>query len=157
MIWRFFFAIALMAALGCSISRSSQSISDSSHSISKSSESSSTSSNNSSESLSNSSESSSDSSNDEDDEAYRDDVRDYTYAYVLSGGQFEAFQKGLGDLARRHGITNWEAHRASYRGIGEGLGRAGLTQTQLDVFKTNLAGSSPEKMRDMQLGYDSLI
>jgi hypothetical protein len=150
MIWKPVFAIALVAVLGCSISRSSQSISDSSNSLSKSS-------NSISDSLSNSSDSSSGSSGGGSDEAYRDDVRDYTFAYVLSGGRFEAFQKGLGDLARRHSITNWEAHRDSYRGIGEGLGRAKVTQTQLDVFKTNLAGSSPEKMRDMQVGYDSVI
>jgi hypothetical protein len=157
MIWKPVFAIALVAALGCSISRSSQSISDSSHSLSKSSTNFSKSSNSISDSLSNSSDSSSGSSGGGSDEAYRDDVRDYTYAYILSGGRFEAFQKGLGDLAQRHGITNWETHRASYRGLGEGLGRAKVTQTQLDVFKTNLAGSSPEKMRDMQVGYDSVI
>jgi len=157
MIWKPVFAIALVAALGCSISQSSQSISDSSESSSDSSNNFSKSSNSISESLSNSSDSSSDSSSGGSDEAYRDDVRDYTFAYILSGGRFEAFQKGLGDLARRHGVTNWEANRASYRGIGEGLGRARVTQTQLDVFKTNLAGSSPEKMRDMQVGYDSFI
>jgi len=153
MIRQLAFAVALVAVFGCSISNSSNSLSNSSNSSSNSSESSGSSS----DSLSKSSDSSSGSSGGGDDQAYRDDVRDYTHAYVLSGGEFSAFQRGLGDIARRHGITNWEVRRATYRGIGAGLGKAGASQTQLDEFKANLAASSPEKLQDMQDGYESVI
>ncbi|HVQ76222.1 MAG TPA: hypothetical protein VMT79_11885, partial [Candidatus Binatia bacterium] len=87
-------------------------------SFSASSESSSESSSDSSRSSFDSSASSSGSSSPESKEkAYRDDARDYAEAYVKSGGQFDAFQRRLGEIARKHDITNWEDNQATYVGI----------------------------------------
>ncbi len=62
---------------------------------------------NSSESSSDSSASSSRSSSPESAESqYKSDVREYTAAYVKTGGQFDAFRRGIGDLAKKHNITN---------------------------------------------------
>ena len=33
-------------------------------------------------------------------------MREYTAAYVKTGGQFDAFRRGIGDIARKHNITN---------------------------------------------------
>ena len=107
------------------------------------------------ESSSASSESSSRSSSPERGQAYRDDVRDYTQAYVKSGGDFAAFSNGLSGIAQKHGISNWEADMDTYQGIGEGLKQAGVTQMQLEVWKTNLAGSDPSKAAAIQKGYDN--
>lgn len=75
---------------------------------------------NSSESSSDSSASSSGSSSPESAEAqYKSDVREYTAAYVKTGGQFDAFRRGLGDIAKKHNITNWEDNTVTYEGIGE--------------------------------------
>src|SRR5262249_39847280 len=82
---------------------------------------------NSSESSSDSSASSSGSSSPESAEKqYKSDVREYTAAYVKTGGQFDAFRRGLGDIAKKHNITNWEDNTVTYEGIGEGAAVQGL-------------------------------
>ena len=88
-----------------------------------------------------------------DKESYQGDVRDYTEAYVRSSTDLQGFRKGLSSIARKHGITNWEADRATYTGIGEGLGKARVNQTQLDVYKTNFAGGDAVKAAAIDKGY----
>jgi len=102
-----------------------------------------------------SSASSSRSSSPERGEAYRDDVRDFTAAYVQSGGQFDQFNRGLGNVAAKHGVSNWESDSTTYVGIGEGLKKAGVSATALTVWKSNLAGSDSSKGAAIQKGYDS--
>ena len=141
----FLVALAALGPLGCSISTSP---SDSSDSLETSSDSSG--------SLSDSSGSSSGSSSPESKEAaYRDDVRDYTAAYVKSGGRITDFDKKLGELARSRGITNWEESMATYEGIGRGLGKAGVDGVELDTYVRNLAGGDPKKVAAIQKGYES--
>ena len=88
-------------------------------------------------------------------EAYQNDVADYTYAHVISSGQVDTFMKGLGSVAERHGVTNWEADDATYIGIGQGLGKAKFTQTQVDVFAKNVTNGDAKKTKLVQQGYDS--
>jgi hypothetical protein len=88
-------------------------------------------------------------------EAYQNDVADYTYAYVISSSQFDAFWKGLANVAERHGVTNWEADDATYRGVGMGIRRAKLSQAQLDVIAKNLSGGDAKKIKLIQRGYDT--
>jgi len=128
-------ALVVVSSAGCSFSASSES---------------------SSESSARSSESSSRSSSPESKEAtYRDDVRDYTEAYVKSGGQFDAFQRRIGELARRYDITNWEDTLATYEGVGAGLGRAKVNQVQVDAYKQNLGKGDPRKMDAIQRAYNA--
>ena len=86
---------------------------------------------------------------------YVNDVRDYTQAYVKSGGDFDTFTQGLGQIAARHGVSNWESDSDTYTGIGQGLKKAGMTPMQLDVWKTNMAKGDPSKAAAIQKGYDS--
>src|SRR3989442_828744 len=123
---------ALLVLVGCSLSTSSRSSSDSSDS----------------------SESSSRTSK-ERHGRYREDVRSYTAAYVRSGGQLDAFEKELGDLARSHGLTNWEDDQTTYVGIGEGLGDAAVGVAELETFKASLSRSNLRKMRTIQWCYDT--
>ena len=137
-----FVALLSLGPLGCSISTSP---SDSSESSSDSSR-----------SFSDSSASSSGSSSPESKEAaYRDDVRDYTAAYVKSGGRIADFDKKLGELARSRGITNWEENMATYEGIGRGLGKAGVDGVELDTYVRNLAGGDPDRVAAMRKGFES--
>ena len=85
---------------------------------------------------------------------YEADVRDYTEAYVRSGGEFDKFTSGLSRLASKHGISNWEEDPATYTGIGRGLKKAKVTQTQLEVYETNLSKGDPQKARNIVKGYD---
>jgi hypothetical protein len=134
--------LAVLGQLGCSISTSpsdsSESSSDSSGSLSDSSGS--------------SSRSSSPSSKES---AYRDDVRDYTAAYVKSGGRIADFDKRLGELARSRGITDWEENMATYEGIGRGLGKADVNGVELDTYVHGLAGGDLKKAAAIRKGYGS--
>ena len=138
----FFVALVSLGPLGCSISTSPSDSSESSSDASGS--------------LSDSSGSSSGSSSPEGKQAaYRDDVRDYTAAYVKSGGRIADFDKKLGQLARSRGITNWEENMATYEGIGRGLAKAGVDGVELDTYVRNLAGGDPKKVAAIQKGYES--
>ncbi len=122
----------------CSISASSWSVSKSSRSSSHSSDSSSSSSPGAAE------------------RAYREDVSDYTRAYAKSGGHdFRVFQSDLGQLAQEHGITDWEDNPATYEAIGDGLGRAKVSDAELMAYKRTLGGRDAKKSDAIQRGYDS--
>jgi len=129
-------AAALAAAsLACSFSYSSESLSDSSESSSESSASSSPESNSS---------------------KYRQDVASYTQAYVVSGGSEGAFLSGVSDLARKRGITDWEADDDTWRGIGKGLGRTKVDSVQLAVYEKNWANGDPAKVNLIRKGFDEV-
>jgi hypothetical protein len=131
--------LLLLAPLGCSLSKSS---SDSSKAFSDSS--------------SASSRSSSESSSPPSKEAlYRDDVRDYTAAYVKSGGRIADFNQKMGELAKSRGITNWEENMATYEGIGQGLAKAGVKGVELDAYVENLSGGDSNKAAAIRKGYKS--
>ena len=135
-----FVALSALVLAGCSISASSVS----SWSLSKSARSS-----------SRSSDSSSSSSPGAAEEAYREDVSDYTRAYVKSGGDFRSFQSDLARIAEEHGITNWEENLLTYTAIGEGLGSAKVSDAELMAYKRNLSRGDPKKADAIQKGYDS--
>ena len=48
-------------------------------------------------------------------------MRNYTSAYVKSGGDFDSFNRGLADIAAKHGVSNWESDTNTFIGIGQGL------------------------------------
>jgi hypothetical protein len=87
--------------------------------------------------------------------AYRDDVRSYTAAHLKSGGSLEAFEKKLGEVARRHGVTDWEDDQTTYIGIGEGLSASMASAVQLATYKTHFSRSDPLKMEAIQRGFET--
>lgn len=129
------------AASGCSFYNSSMSKYDSSVDSSKSSASSSASSGGGDEAT---------------ETAYRDDVRAHTIAFVDSGESLEAFQTSVGDVARRYGIVDWEASRATYVGIGQGLADAKVGGARLDALEGELTGSDTDRRSALRQGYDSV-
>ena len=128
-------AVAAAASLACSFSYSSKSSSDSSASASRS---------------------SSSSSPGGGARNYRDDVASYTEAFVVSGGGQGSFLDGVGALAEKRGITDWEADPNTWRGIGQGLGRTKIDGVQLGVYKQNWAGDDPSRMAGIQKGFDEV-
>jgi hypothetical protein len=141
---RYLVLAALLAAPpGCSFSYSSKSISDS---ISGSST-----------SISDSSESSSPASDAKTaarDALYREDVRDFTAAHVRGAGDVASFQRGLAEVALRHGVTDWEAVPATWSGVGEGLRRAAASASEVDALSAALAGDDPDRRREIERAYD---
>ena len=142
--------VALAAALitpaaGCSFSQSSKSISNS---ISKSSDSISTSSGSISGSSSDSSKGG--------ESKFRDDVADYTTGWVRSGGGDGGFLDGVGDLAREHGISDWESKEATWEAIGRGLGRTAMKRAEFEGYKQSWGGGQPDRMKGIQSGFNEM-
>src|SRR5262245_23037324 len=110
---RLLLALSCAGALACgSFAQSSDSSSDSSNQSSKSSSDVST-------SPSRSSSPDHDHDHDHDGDSkqnssFDQDVEQYTVAFVGAGGsQHASFLSGLGDLARQHGVSDWESQPAT--------------------------------------------
>jgi len=86
-------------------------------------------------------ESSSDSSGA--DTAYRDDLRVLTLATLESSGGEEGFLRGIGEVAERYGIVDWEGIPETYVAIGEGLREAGLSLEEARAFSRRIFGDDP--------------
>jgi hypothetical protein len=127
--------VALCAgSVACSFSESSKSASDSSTSPSKSSK----------------------SSSGEETARFHEDVEQYTAAYVHGGGTSEeAFLSGLGDLARRRGISDWEAELGTWESIGRGLGRAGVSDAEQVAYARAWAADVAERQHAVDRGYEA--
>jgi hypothetical protein len=85
---------------------------------------------------------------------YREGVRDHTVSYVRSSESVESLQTQIADLARQHGIADWQASNATWEGIGEGLARAGVTGADFETHLTRLTGSDPNKMATVRATYE---
>ena len=85
---------------------------------------------------------------------YVREVRDYTYTYVLSGGSLEDFARGLGPIAAKRGVADWENDPQTYEGIGRGLKRTGVSGARLDLLKVQLSESNPDREAWIQKAYD---
>jgi hypothetical protein len=131
-IWLAAAALALAGPLACSFSYSSDSISDSSKSVSDSSK----------------------SSSGEDTARFLRDVEQYTVAFLRArGGSAEGFLAGLGDLARRRGVSDWEAEPATWEAIGRGLGRAQVADAERVAYEHAWAGGDAAKLQALGRGH----
>jgi len=132
--------LALAGGLGCFKSSTSQASSESSSDSSRSS--------------SGSSASSSGSSSPSSREGpYRNDVRDYTAEWALSGGDASGFRAGIAPIAEKYGITNYESDQLTYVGIGQGLKKAGIRGERYSQIKGMLAAGNAEADGWIDKGY----
>jgi hypothetical protein len=126
-------AIACAGSLACSFSYSSKGSSDSSKS---------------------SSDSSGSSSGGSDSARFQKDVEQYTEAFVQAGGQRDdSFFTGLGDLARKRGISDWESEPGTWEAIGRGLGHAHVNDAQRTAYETAWAAGDPMRENAIAQGY----
>ena len=136
-------AMGLLAAtvLACSFSHSSESSSDSS--------------NNSSESSSHSS--SPGQTKDATQTTFDRDVEQYTVAFLQAGGQDdEAFLAGVGDLARVHGVSDWESELSTWEAIGRGLARSHASAAQRSAYQTAWTGGDSARETAMAKGFSAI-
>ncbi len=82
------------------------------------------------------------------------DVRDFTSAHFMSGGDADELRRAIADLAKRNGVTDWEASRSVWSGIGGGLADAKLEPVQIEAFQGNLHATD-EQAAWLQQGYDT--
>ena len=124
-------ALAMSApGIGCS------SISDSSRSVSKS--------------VSSPSDSSSEK---HEDIIYKGKIRDYSYGYAKAGGDPQAFARGIGALAQRRGIHDWEQDESTCRAIGEGFRDAGAGKSASHASIAQIVAPKSECGAWMRAGY----
>lgn len=130
-------AVLLGSGVACSFSKSSETIGDS---------------------ISSPFDWSSDSSNSSGggDSAYRQDVSDYTVAFVRSGGDIDSFRSGLRRIAERRGITDWEGDELTCASIGLGLQRANFDEAAAFEFGRALFGADTPGLDDLGVGYASI-
>lgn len=88
-------------------------------------------------------------------QAYREDVRDFTATYAAETRDVAGFENGLGAVARRHGITDWEADDATFTAIGAGLKRADVGTAGLARWESTVARDEPAKVALLRRGYGS--
>lgn len=115
----------------------------------------------SSESFSDSSTSFSDSSGSSSGErgsAFLRDVRAYAARFVRDGGQaaeLDALERDLGELARGHGILDWEGDDATFLEIGTGFAAGGAGEQQFATLAERLAGANARRRSLLYHGYAS--
>lgn len=87
--------------------------------------------------------------------AYMRDVRNLTAIYCEKDAGTEAFTADLGQVADRHGISDWAANESTYIGIGKGLRQAGIDRAAFARFQAGLGSSRSEAARLIAIGYES--
>ena len=120
------------AAVGCSISKSSESLSKSVSSPFKSSAS---------------------SSGESEDPAYQDEVRSFAAGFAHSGGDATAFRRGVASIAERRGIHDWEDDDQTCRAIGAGLAQAGLSQSAAEALAGDLLSGRGDRVDVVMKGF----
>ncbi len=96
-------------------------------------------------------ESSSDSSSPDDEVA--EAVGAATANWALRSEDLDALRRDVGQIAASHGVTDWEQHAATYRGIGEGLRRSELGDEAVQTVKNGLATGHPQALTWINAGY----
>lgn len=81
------------------------------------------------------------------------DVEQYTGAFLDAGGSTnESFLSGVGDLARRHGVSDWESDPSTWEAIGRGLARSHATTAERTAYQAAWTGGDPTKQSAMAKG-----
>jgi hypothetical protein len=84
---------------------------------------------------------------------YEKDIRDYTTQWLLSGGDIDAFETRIGEMARKKGITDWHADQKTLQGIGRGLKKAGVSGERYTELETKIVGSDAQALDWIRKGY----
>jgi hypothetical protein len=80
-------------------------------------------------------------------------VRDFSFGFARSGGDPAAFARGVGSLAQRNGINDWEKDEKTCRAIGEGLRDAGIGATAAQSFVGKLVPADSKAAAWMREGF----
>lgn len=86
---------------------------------------------------------------------YRDDVANLTMSVVASNFSSSNFTDALRRIAAQRRISSWSAEKATYYGIGKGLKKAGVNQSNIvrQAFLQDVLSSRSEALQWIQRGY----
>ena len=62
---------------------------------------------------------------------YQEDVAAVTVLYVSREKTTDDYQRQVADIAKNHGISDWEQEEATFYGMGKGLRRAGVAEDSI--------------------------
>lgn len=88
-------------------------------------------------------------------QAYVRDIRAFTAAQLKRSDNLDTFRKELAKVAKKHGVSDWEARATTWVGIGEGIAASGVASTQAQATIDLLAASHADRAQAMRRGYDS--
>ncbi len=76
---------------------------------------------------------------------YEEDVAAVTVLYVSREKTTDEYQRQVTNIAKNHGISDWEQEQSTFIGMGKGLRRAGVSKdsiSNLPYFRTMADSSS---------------
>jgi hypothetical protein len=85
--------------------------------------------------------------------AYQRDVTDYTAKFAASERSVQSFQRDLSAIAESHGVTNWEQDDDTYRAIGAGLAKAGVSGERYQLLSVELSNQNQSQLSLVNSGY----
>ena len=84
------------------------------------------------------------------------DVEAYTLAFVEAGGrEGESFFSGLGELARAHGVSDWESEVSTWEAIGRGLARSPADPAERAGYQVAWTAGDPARQSAVAKGLAS--
>lgn len=87
-------------------------------------------------------------------EAYLRDIRAVTTAQLRRSNDLYTFRREVARVAKKHGISDWEARNATWFGIGEGIAGTGISSVQAQRTIALLGETHRDRVKTMQRGYD---
>jgi hypothetical protein len=84
---------------------------------------------------------------------YKNDVGLLTVLHLRGRSSADGFKRDLSDVAARHGVADWESNAFTFLGVGQGLKRAGVSQSEFNEFLARVA--APDAAGLVKRGYDS--
>ncbi len=96
---------------------------------------------------------SSNSSGETDDPAYQEEVRSFAAGFARSGGDANAFRRGVASIAERRGIQDWEDDDQTCRAIGAGLEQAELSKNGAEALAGDLLSGRADRVTVVMKGY----
>ena len=90
-------------------------------------------------------------------EAYLRDIRAVTTAQLRRSNDLGTFRKEVARVAKKHGVSDWEARRTTWFGIGEGIAAIGVPSAQAYRTIALLGETHPDRVKTMQRGYDRAL
>lgn len=88
-------------------------------------------------------------------QVYQMDIRDLTAIYYKNGFDSE-YNSDLAQVAKTNGILNWESDPSTYVGIGQGLRKAQVEESEFQIFLSKIDGSRKSLRSFLSQGYYSL-
>ena len=87
---------------------------------------------------------------------YHEDVQAYAAVFATDPGTDREFLRGIGRVAERHGITNWESDPETLLLAGRGLHRGGMSGDDVDELSSGIAEVDSASARLLVEGYESV-